>query len=297
MWSSDPTITRQLPVLYRMLVGYWGLVGRLLPSRRARPPGGAALGRLVVKVSTRLGLRTKVALRIDGRILHIDLADLRFAMVIGELTGGGTVAGALRGLLGPGDTYIDAGANSGGYVGYAIGLIGPTGIVIAFEPQPRLAALVAQTLASNDVNGEVHQVALGDARGTVTLRVPEGRTGEASIHATEGEAIDVTLARLDDLVPVQLPGRVVMKIDVEGHEIPLLRGALNAIRRHRPTLIIEINPAALTDAGLPERALLDWLDEHDFRIAELGHPDRWLAPGGADPGRQRDVLAQLSDAA
>lgn len=150
-----------------------------------------------------------------------------------------------------GDTFLDVGANVGHFTFIAAGLVGATGHVYAFEPQPRVASLLEMTVAVNLLAGRVHveQVALAAEEGAVTLhpsREPR-TTGTASITAspfansaagTVVRALTLdAVARREKLSAVRL-----IKIDVEGAETKVLAGAHELLSRVKPeVLIIEFN--------------------------------------------------------
>ena len=82
---------------------------------------------------------------------------------------------ALRRLLRPGSIFLDAGANMGLVSLFAARLVGPNGLVLAFEPSPRDAARLDENIALNRLskNISVTRLALGNATGQLTLRIAE----------------------------------------------------------------------------------------------------------------------------
>jgi FkbM family methyltransferase len=125
--------------------------------------------------------------------------------------------------------------------------------VIGFEAHPVSAAFCTAALGKLAV---IHNVALSDRSGTVNLRTPEltaeWAEGLSTVEPTNdlggcsASTLEVPVARLDDFA---LPPIGFIKIDVEGHEESVLRGATETIARDRPVLMIEIeerhNPGAL----------------------------------------------------
>jgi FkbM family methyltransferase len=169
----------------------------------------------------------------------------------------------LRSLLDGRGRVIDVGAHHGIY---SYGLLGKAEAVEAFEPLPD------PYLALASVGGRLHahRVALSDHEGTGVLHVPHinGRpeTGLASLAPGSGiqTAIEVPLHRLDRY---EFRDVVLIKIDVEGHEGAVLRGAQDTIGRNRPLLCIEIEQRHLGDTPM----------QTEFeRIAELGYDGFFL---------------------
>ncbi len=140
-------------------------------------------------------------------------------------------------LTDPARAAVDVGGNHGLYAG-RLARICPR--VHCFEPQPALAMELQEKLPRNVT---IHSMALSDREGSAELRIPPEDDGRASLHPgspVQGETLRVPLRRLDDVVsePVGF-----VKIDVEGHEMEVLRGAEHILRRDRPTLLIESEAA------------------------------------------------------
>ena len=112
----------------------------------------------------------------------------------------------------------------------------PSMIVHSFEPQPEE---LLKNLALNSVSSDrVHAVALGDQEQTVRMTTKE----RSSNHICDRGDRSVPMIRLDDYIRERkLPDPDWIKIDIEGMELPALRGAEQTLRRSHPTIICEIN--------------------------------------------------------
>ena len=281
-WLGDEALVSQLPRAYRMFARYCS-------AQRGNPVGAEPLLRFIIWV--RRVARAQSALRLDlqGRPVFVDLSDPRFLAVPRELSAG--LPRILKAFLRPGDTFVDVGANHGSFAVTAAQLVGPDGLVVAIEPQARLADLVRRSLELSGARFAVHNVACGDSTGTARLYVPRASSGLGGLHpAFSGlgrhHTASVHLARLDDLLqPDRLPGRVFVKLDVEGSEARCLAGARNFLASAKPAILMEINPEALEAAGSAPAALAALL-------GELGY-DRYL--GGADLDREYPLDAPLAD--
>jgi FkbM family methyltransferase len=134
----------------------------------------------------------------------------------------------VRSILRPGDVAIDVGAHKGGFTYWMRRAVGPSGRVIAVEPQPALAARLAPVARLRRWhNISMEPCALSSVSGEATLWVDPvptpGATLESSLQAGKAP-ITVPVKTLDDLVPVGDAVRLV-KCDAEGHE---------RLRLHRP---------------------------------------------------------------
>jgi FkbM family methyltransferase len=140
----------------------------------------------------------------------------------------------------PGDIVVEVGANIGAHTIHLAQLTGQAGAVIAFEPQ----RLVFQTLCANValnsiINVQAYQSAVGEKPGC--LHVPrldpfhENNFGGLSIEGqSKGEPTPVV--PLDQLA---IPHCRLLKVDVEGMETQVLRGATKLIARCAPALYVE----------------------------------------------------------
>jgi FkbM family methyltransferase len=140
-------------------------------------------------------------------------------------------------LIPRGHTVVDVGANNGVYT-YALAKFGAH--VEAFEPLPECARAVA---AFGSGNVRVHGVALSSTTGVKELFIPQTsgavHTALASLTrpACAFESVRVPVRRLDDYY---LNDVSFIKIDVEGHEIDVLKGAAETIARFHPLLLLEV---------------------------------------------------------
>lgn len=136
---------------------------------------------------------------------------------------------------------IDVGASIGAYT---VHLLNHSKKCYAFEPRRNIAARLVQRLGANR-RLRVETVALSDRAGTAQLRIPTAEGGRSSIERAnaverlgEVKVIAVPMRRLDDYDDIGPVGCI--KIDVEGHEDAVLRGARRLLLRDHPSLIIEI---------------------------------------------------------
>jgi len=169
---------------------------------------------------------------------------------------------------------IDVGANMGLWT-YAMATSGLFEKVIAFEPN---RALTRDLLNADFESVTVSHVAVSDKAGTGTLRIPKKGAFFLSGWASLEDQLDldpdavqemaVETVRLDDLV-LQDVGFI--KIDVEGHEVELLKGAHNFFQRNKPVCLIECrerNKAAVDEyfAGLGFM-LVDTKQQYGFTLS------------------------------
>jgi FkbM family methyltransferase len=181
-------------------------------------------------------------------------------------------------LLKPGMVVLDVGANVGLLARHFAKLVGKNGKVIAFEPDPDTrAALVFNMGKFSTV--EVRDEALTDSNGPVTLHLnPDSGTGNSLVNvAAGGRSIEVPGLTMDAFLATRPELLVdVVKIDVEGGEIHVLRGMRETVRRLPGLrLIVEFCPKNLGPTQEAARALFDELCVLGFGLA-------WLAEDGSE---------------
>jgi FkbM family methyltransferase len=148
-----------------------------------------------------------------------------------------------RRVLRRGDVAIDVGAHHGLISLFAAGAVGPTGTVHAFEPQPELAATLRQSLRLNSLsNVHLHELALSDRDGRMTLNIPAFNTGAASFSddvVGVERRIEVEVRQAATyLASLNCPAPRLLKLDVEGHEDRFFRAAEPFFRDTRPTVVV-----------------------------------------------------------
>lgn len=167
----------------------------------------------------------------------------------------------LRQVIREGDVVIDAGANIGGHTVFFSRAVGERGGVLAFEPQRLVFQMLCANLALNELlNVRAMNVALGEAAGTVNVltldpRKPNNFGGVALKDDPRGEPLPVIT--LDSL---NLRGYRLIKVDVEGMELPVLRGAERLIRQFQPALYVE------NDRADRSRDLVGYIDSLGYDL-------------------------------
>jgi FkbM family methyltransferase len=212
-------------------------------------------------------------------------------------------------LVRPGDTVLDLGANLGVYTLLAARLVGPGGRVHAFEPNPRLAQLVDLSIRMNGFApwAQVHRVAASDRTGVARLFFTDSYSGGGSLAGTEeqrdasGEAkhaVDCRLLPLDTLFTDPAMRVDVIKMDVEGHEGPALRGMRQLLTRSPGVrIMMEFGPQMMNSSGMaaPEVvAFLEGLGLSAWTIDAQGGiaPAAWPALAGLTAGLQNILVAR-----
>lgn len=156
--------------------------------------------------------------------------------------------------LSPGKTFVDVGANLGIYALVASRIVGPAGRVIAFEPSLQSFSALQRNIALNDfTNLQAFPAAVSDKTGRAFLyHGPDpGQNSLGRDPHLEPKAEEVVTQSLDQVLAQAAVGRVhVIKMDVEGAEELVLRGATRAITSDRPAIIFEINQEASARLGL-----------------------------------------------
>jgi len=255
-WMRTPALYQQLPFDLRLFATL---------CRARVPRGGRRLFELAMWFNRHFGRGEPLRLEVADKIVYLDRQDPRMLQVPRELDGSSPIARWIEAFVSAGDTFVDVGANHGSFSIVAGHRVGPAGRVLAIEPQPRLNALVQTSLAEiHGLRFEVHGIACGDQCDRVHFFIPRGSSGSAGLfrgYSAQGRhtQVEVDVQTLDRvLADREFPGRMFVKIDVEGAEPAVLRGAAGTIRRHQPSIVLEINRLAMAAAN----TTIDWFREH-----------------------------------
>jgi FkbM family methyltransferase len=173
-------------------------------------------------------------------------------------------------LAGAGEIAVDIGANIGQNTSAMAFKCGPQGRTIAFEPHPVTFPILAQNANgwrnANCSPVELNNVALGESDGEATL-VSDNYLSGSSL-TKQGKGVTVSVRRLDDFLRDLTVG--VCKIDVEGHELAVLKGAQQTLKRRaiRDLIFEDFNPKP--------SPVTEFLTQHGFEIFELH--ENWIKP-------------------
>lgn len=192
----------------------------------------------------------------------------------------------IRAYLRPGEVAVDVGANIGTTALASALAVGPAGRVHAIEPHPRTYKFLVDNIALNNLTNVVaYNLAIGEGRGVI--HVSDSRWDDQN-RVTNGEGFEVPIRRLDEIVDagtIQL-----LKIDVEGYELMVLRGADEVLARTE-CVYFEANDAMFKDYGYETAAVIALLRAGGFRIfAESTEPALQEVPEGA-PSPTKNLVA------
>jgi FkbM family methyltransferase len=173
-----------------------------------------------------------------------------------------------------GDVVLDIGANMGVVTLLLARCVGPTGVVHAFEPNPRMGGLLTESASMNGfTNIRLHGIALGSRSGSFELNIPRGNAGQGSLifhkNKSDCDTVKVPVRRLSEVFGEQGITNVrLMKIDVEGFESEVLLGATEILETVRPNLILfETNETV--DTPFFQRPAVQILQKADYRFMAL----------------------------
>jgi FkbM family methyltransferase len=183
-----------------------------------------------------------------------------------------------RAVCNPGAVILDVGANIGSEtVGFS-DIVGKRGAVYAFEPYPpNLKLLRRNAEQTRSQNVTVFPQALSDQAGDVAFSSP-ARENSGSGHVRElepseepGDPAIVRVARTTlDSLQTQLRSPRLIVMDVEGHELAVLRGAEQLLAAAQPVIVLEVLEELLARNGTSPSMIADHLRRFDYELYEIG---------------------------
>ncbi|MBS1810944.1 MAG: FkbM family methyltransferase [Acidobacteria bacterium] len=239
---------------------------------------------------------------VNGDHMYLDLReDMCFGQFFdGCISGEQGTDTLFNRLLHKGAVVIDVGANIGYYTRIASNLVGQEGQVLAFEPSPK--ALSVLKLNTGDLgNVQIFPVALSDSEGEVRFYVRKNG-GTSSLSADSGaQQVLVKMTTLDHL-PINVQQVDFIKIDVEGFEPDVLRGAQSVIKRFRPIVYLEYFEHYAEQRGFASSVFDSFFSDLDYELywvderAQDTHlisktPSNYII---AIPKERRQLVASLS---
>ena len=160
-------------------------------------------------------------------------------------------------ILKPGDVAIDVGANIGALTIPMAKLVGEAGCIHAFEASAANFDLLRQNVWQNKLvtTIELYPLAASDREGSLKVDKQSALHAYSRKDINEGE-FSVECITIDSL---ELPRCKLIKIDVDGHELQVLNGAVETIKRCRPVVYIE------NEIDAKREALVAWFIDHGYR--------------------------------
>ncbi|MEK7991784.1 MAG: FkbM family methyltransferase [Thiotrichaceae bacterium] len=172
-----------------------------------------------------------------------------------------------------GDVVIDIGANIGYYTLLFAQLVGETGRVIAFEPDPDNFELLHKNVSLNQYhNVTLIQKAVASENSQAPLFLCDENKGMHRLYDSVccQTSIEVETVCLDDYLPTLVNKVNFVKIDIEGAEYNALQGMQNILRQQQPKLLTEFSPAALFEYGIEPQTYIDFLSQLGFDLYQVG---------------------------
>jgi len=266
-------------LLWQIRIGHCGALARalaralrrLLPVRGIGPLTNIVLGEPRAARSPATAELGGVSFELDltqalHRAVYLNLFSLELRRVVLP-------------LLGPGDLFVDVGANFGFW---ALAAAQRGCRVIAVEPVPSTRALLASNAARNGLTDrvEIFAGAVSDSVGQLDVAVPSGESGQASVHPDAGaelETFTVEATTLDVLLGEQSVR--FLKIDVEGHEPAVLRGAARALRSGQiEFVLVELASAVMDRSGASAASLIDVLEGCGYTFVRFVRANEGFLP-------------------
>ncbi|HWB61237.1 MAG TPA: FkbM family methyltransferase [Chthoniobacteraceae bacterium] len=195
----------------------------------------------------------------------------------------------LRRFLNPGETFVDAGANCGVYTFAAAGIAGEKGLVLAFEPGHELYAGLQRGVKLNGFKHvRLFEAGLSDTTGSAKLYAHPHGASSFSLGRSGGNAdgafFEIQVRKLDDVLDAEGVARVdCIKMDVEGAEELILRGAPRLFERCKPRVIFEINATAIAALNLQTAGAWDFLKARGYEFFSLDE-EGGVSPLAVPPG-------------
>ena len=165
---------------------------------------------------------------------------------------------------------VDVGANIGYYTTLFSRLVGASGTVTAFEPDPTNFSLLQKNCAVNGCrNVKLENLALSNKDDTAKLHLSEVNRGDHRISSSDEnlETIEVKTVRLEYFLDHQ-EGFDLLKMDIQGHEFHALKGMGRLLDREGIIMVMEFMPEALKEADSDPMDLLDFLRSKDFEMRD-----------------------------
>ena len=249
-------------------------IGSLRIGRHSVPGRGRIIDGLGRLASWMEGNRSAMASPLPGVQFETDLTDrIQRQMCAGTYEP--HVRECFEAILESGAVYFDVGAHIGFHTVFAAHRIGPSGRALAFEADPHLFERLSRNL-SQFRWAQATNAAVWERTGSLVFErsSTKDESGWGTVSAVrdfgKGEHVEIPSIALDEWCSnLRLDRWDLMKLDAEGSELAVLRGARSLLSRFRPVLILEINAVLLEQAGNSPSGLADFLQEREYNLYQL----------------------------
>jgi len=165
-----------------------------------------------------------------------------------------------RQYLRSGDRAVDVGANLGFVTAMLADVVGETGTVFSFEPAQATFAKLQLTIRENELTQvRPYRAGCGSQKDTAALHRVSASSGNSSIYGS-GRAETIQLVPLDSVSEIMENRVQLVKIDTEGHESEVLKGANELIKAHRPIIYTELGGGYIEST----KAAVDLLNQYGY---------------------------------
>lgn len=207
-----------------------------------------------------------VPVEVLNRILYVDLRSAIGRAICVKGTFDPAVYEAIKSTLSRSGVFLDVGANVGLYSILALDIVGHEGAVHAFEIDPRPLRCLKKTKAKGNIaNLVIHEVAVGEKIGVGYL-VKRPDCGHSTVTVS-GSGQNVPVMPLDYILQNSNTNKVqCIKIDVEGGELAVLKGARHLLERQRPIIVCELVGTHLSKHNTSENEVIALLQSLDYLI-------------------------------
>lgn len=186
-------------------------------------------------------------------------------------------------VLRPDDHFLDLGANVGSYTVLSSGAVGAR--TTAVEPVPETFSYLRRNVLLNDLEARVRCCPLGvsDSTGTLAFTSDLDTVNHVAPSRYSGPTVDVPVTTVDDLIETDHPPTLI-KIDVEGHELAVLRGAQAVLANANLLAVcLETNESGLR-YGVGDGQLFEELSSYEFQPFSYEPTRRCIAAGQTEGG-------------
>jgi FkbM family methyltransferase len=188
--------------------------------------------------------------------------------------------------VGAGEFIVEAGANIGVFTLLIARLVGPSGRVLTFEPDPALRGILEENIARNGyANVTVRGAAVAEEPGETTFFRASANQGDNRLFSHDGEdgaTFQVSVVTLDEELAGQ-PRVDLLKMDIQGAEVLALRGLRKTLAENPPrTIMMEFWPYGIAGMGGDARTVVEELLGYGYLVTELGSQDPYDLDAGLD---------------